>query len=273
MNYDLDTISKQASSLSSTTNELIDRYKVLDKFDDAAIWFNDVKAVATLFEQYKEVLLQFIVKQKQILSDLEDSRSAQPLLKRFFTSTKDEKRIGADIAKAETGIDSVDSAAETLNELLDTTPLNKEEQAGMLKELREAKKDLTLEKRTVNAQMHSIRTQMRQENTSIAGQRGPGSRYYRAAIVREKEKLLNPHEDSKAAIEQELIIIEKRINRISRFTGDNSQPQFIDIVFRCAYCGRRVQLSAVCPGCGSALRDYNGETKTSNNLGYRAEEQ
>ena len=250
MDTDWDTISKQASSLSNTANELIARYNVLDKFKDAMAWRNDTQAVITLFEQYKENLDQFISRQSQKLSELKFARASQPIFKKMFVS-KDEKKIEAEIDNSKKGVMSVDSAIESLRDLIDRIPLNKEEQAGMLKALREAKKDLTLEKRSVNAEMRGIRTEARQENANIVGQRGPGSRYYRAAIVREREKILSPHEDTKAAIEQELIVIEKRINRISRFTGDDPQPQFIDVVFRCSYCGRRVETNSVCSGCGS----------------------
>ncbi len=78
---------------------------------------------------------------------------------------------------------------------------------------------------------------------------GDVARYKRATIRREKENSLSPLEAERNSIEAQLMDIERQINWVSKFKGEN--PQEESEVIRCTYCGRRVAPPSVCPGCGS----------------------
>ncbi|MCJ7706002.1 MAG: hypothetical protein MUO38_00145 [Anaerolineales bacterium] len=123
----------------------------------------------------------------------------------------------------------------------------------MLAEFRLLKKEITTEKRSVSQAMREIRTKARQDITSWTGVRGGfvGSvaRLDRMQIRHGKEAALAPHEGTRAALERQIVEVERSINWVSRFQG--ADPQAEEPALRCAYCGRRVSQNAVCPGCGS----------------------
>lgn len=251
----LDTIAKSTKGIQGTIDELLTRFKNLSKFEEAAVWDGDAEAVLKLVEQYNERIRKFISSQEQALEELKSSRASQSFAKKMFASRKDEKSIETDLAAARKGIEENEETIDTLYELMDRTPSSKAEQAEMLKEFRQLKKELTTEKRAVNEEIRAIRAEARQKTTRMTGISGSGfmgsaARYSRASIRYQKESALRPNEDAKAAIERQLINIEKRINWVSRFSGDDPETR-PDEILRCSYCGRRVEPNSVCPGCGS----------------------
>ena len=249
----LETLEKQAASLQGTVNELMARFDRSTKFDEAAWWDRDAQAVIRLFEQYKESLTKYCKEQEQTLTELKLARTALPFFKRVIAARGDEKSLEDNIAQAAKGIASVDKAIDTLYDLVDRTPTSKGEQTQMLKELRQQKKELAVQKRSINENMRAARTKTRQEMSEWTGVQGgmlgDVARMKRASIRRQKETALHPQENARAAIERQLIEIDKRFTWVSRFSGDD--PHQEDVVVRCAYCGRRVEPDKVCPGCGS----------------------
>jgi hypothetical protein len=255
----LDHLGKQAASLQQTADELSSRFEKLTTFEEAARWDADAFAVVRLFEQYRDAVAGFRSSEQQALQEANAARGTLPFFKRLFASRRTEKSREANIKQADKGTASVETAISQLFELADRTPACKAEQKEMLSELRLLKKELTTEKRSVNEAMRIIRTQARQNMATWTGvQRGfTGSvaRLERMQIRHQKEGALSPHEDAKAAIERQLIEMERRINWVSRFKGED--PREEQGVVRCAYCGRRVTAGSPCPGCGSdsTIRD------------------
>jgi rubrerythrin len=84
---------------------------------------------------------------------------------------------------------------------------------------------------------------------------GKFATYRRAGITMSKEKALSPLETKKADIENQLIEIEKQINRLNYIKIDEEGNEDLQVL-RCSYCGRRVNPGEVCPGCGSDKTTY-----------------
>jgi len=138
-------------------------------------------------------------------------------------------------------------------------PANNEELKTMLSRLNNRKKELSIEKRSINEEIRQIRTGARQARANLSGFRGGTmgkiATYQRAGITSSTENKLSPLESQKGRIEYELIKIDQQINRLSGFMGDDVVYTEIKVL-RCSYCGRRVITGEVCPGCGSDKTTY-----------------
>jgi hypothetical protein len=113
--------------------------------------------------------------------------------------------------------------ASQMQEAIDFTPNSVEEQKALLRELRQRKKELQLEKRQVAASMKAIREGARQRSAQAG--RGFFGMYNpkqaaseRRSIRYRKEAALRPHEDAKAAIERQIIQIDRDILWVGRYT-------------------------------------------------------
>ena len=93
----------------------------------------------------------------------------------------------------------------------------------LVKELKLSKKELQLRKKEIAAEMKGIRTDARQKSASAAtslttilvGQKYTAAE--RRSIRQSKERALAPHEDSKSAIERQILAVEKEILRLEAF--------------------------------------------------------
>jgi hypothetical protein len=107
-----------------------------------------------------------------------------------------------------------------LSDAIDFTPNSPEEKKALLAELRIHKKELEADKREVALNMSAIRADARQKNADIDGRASYDSKSAardRRQIHYEKEAALQPHEDAKAAIERQIIQVEKDILRVEKF--------------------------------------------------------
>ncbi|MGF1933298.1 MAG: hypothetical protein RM347_002705 [Nostoc sp. ChiQUE02] len=120
-------------------------------------------------------------------------------------------------------ISVLENMAEKLQEAIDFTPNSSKEQKALLKELRHQKKELQLQKREVTANMKAIQANARSRNV-YAGRGFLGiynsklAAYERRRIRYQKEADLNPSEDIKAAIERQIMQIDKDILWVERFS-------------------------------------------------------
>jgi len=107
-----------------------------------------------------------------------------------------------------------------LQEKIDISPNNKEEQKALLKELRLQKKELQLEKKEINARMKDIRTTARQKYATapytVTGMLGQTAAQ-RRALRYNKEAALSPHESARDGIERQISLVEREILWAERF--------------------------------------------------------
>ncbi|MTJ50517.1 hypothetical protein [Dolichospermum sp. UHCC 0259] len=115
------------------------------------------------------------------------------------------------------------SIVEKLQECIDFTPNSIKEQKILLKELKQQKKELQLKKRELTANMRSIQADSRSRSI-YAGRSFLGiydsklAAHKRRRIRYQKEEALRPSEDIKAAIDRQILQIDKDILWVERFS-------------------------------------------------------
>jgi hypothetical protein len=150
----------------------------------------------------------------------ERDKADKSLVGRLFSGRGRAKEIEQELAKYQNYRVALQALAERLQEQVDTTPNDAAERATLLKEYKAAKKELQLTKRELGVHMRAISTEARQRSAaasdfSIFGTKVMASE--RRAIRRQKEAVLAPSEDAKAAIERQLIKLDRQIVWAERF--------------------------------------------------------
>jgi hypothetical protein len=113
--------------------------------------------------------------------------------------------------------------SERLQAAVDKTPNSREEQAEMLRELKLAKKELALQKREAGEAMRQIRTNARVRSAEVGSGLGilfsnsKSRRFSRMAIRLEKEAAVKPHENVRARIERQILVVDRAIHWVERF--------------------------------------------------------
>lgn len=110
-------------------------------------------------------------------------------------------------------------------ERVDMTPNTKKEQSAVLRELRADKKELQLRKREVKSAATEIRREARVASANAGrppswmfGTYSPGvAAIERRAIRKQREAELMPHENAAAALDRQIMAIDRRINWVARF--------------------------------------------------------
>lgn len=107
---------------------------------------------------------------------------------------------------------------EQLESLIDQTPDNPEQKKALLGDLKAFKKELVQEKKELALAMRQARTYARRQNVNVGGfWSTPSSRSHERLQIRlRKEAALQPHEDQKAAIERQILSIERMIQWVER---------------------------------------------------------
>ena len=116
----------------------------------------------------------------------------------------------------------LENMALKLQESIDFTPNNSDEQKALIKELTFTKKELQLQKKEVTSYMKNVNERARSQNvragygllgynSKMAASQRRNIRYYRDAQLRHNEAI-------KAAIERQILQIEKDILSVKRFT-------------------------------------------------------
>lgn len=201
---------------------LMVEYKGLRTFTDVASW--DERARVELDEVAKGIRAfeEVSARASRQLAQLVKEREEKDFFSRMFASQKPEKSLAQLIQGYNDYKALLEGMASQLQEAIDFTPNSPEEQASLLKELKLRKKELQVEKRETAAAMKAIRTGARQQSAQ-AGRAGiyynsRAAAYDRRSIRYQKEAALQPHEDAKAAVERQLLQVDKDILWAEKFT-------------------------------------------------------
>ena len=114
--------------------------------------------------------------------------------------------------------------ADQLEAAIEKTPNSPEEQKAMIKDLKLAKKELALRKREAAEAMRQIRVNARQRTAKVgvgidALFSNPTTRRWTKVGIRlEKEARIAPHENERTQIEKRILVIERTIQWVERFT-------------------------------------------------------
>jgi hypothetical protein len=165
-----------------------------------------------------------ISRQTQVLAKIMQSKSEQSFVGRLFSSGKEEKEALRLVEKYNQYKATLGKMALELQESIDFTPNSPEEQKVLLKELRQRKKELQVQKREIAAAMKAVRTDARQQSAEAGRVFGvfydsKVAASQRRSIRYAKEATLGPHEDAKAAVERQLVQIDRDILWVEKFKG------------------------------------------------------
>ncbi len=199
----------------ATAKALITEFDNLKTFEQVIDW--DARAGSTL-EKIEGLPAEFdeqISESEAKLETAKQARQSLPFFKRLFAGHATEEQIQRSIDELRTGKRQIEKLYDRLQECIDLTPNSAESRKEMIAEFKARKKELQTEKRAVAAEMASIRVDARQRTTDTA--RGKYGAHDRRNIRAQKEAALEPHEDSKAAIERQIVKIERTINWLERF--------------------------------------------------------
>jgi hypothetical protein len=128
------------------------------------------------------------------------------------------------LAQSEVREADLEQRYETLVEFIDLTPNDKKEQTALLRELRAEKKEMTARKREARADIAAVRREGR--SRSIEAGVGVWTTYDRRVAAAERrsirravEAAVQPHESEVAAIDRQILALDRRIAWVQRF-GD-----------------------------------------------------
>jgi len=101
-----------------------------------------------------------------------------------------------------------------LQEKIDFTPNNKEEQKALIATLMDQKRELQLQKKEINAEIREIRREARAKSAEVPARvsaRLVGVTRSRQMIALQREGQIRPHENAKTAIERQVLDLDRRI--------------------------------------------------------------
>jgi hypothetical protein len=202
--------------------KLISDFKTLETFAAIESWDSQAQIEIDRIIGIVRDIDSEIFNQTQILEKIKQSKSEKSFVGRLLSSDKEEKELLQLVEKHNQFKATLEKMASQLQEHIDFTPNSPEEQKVLLKELRQRKKELQVEKKEVAAAMKAVRTDARQQSAQAGKVFGVfyDSKFAaseRRNIRYSKEATLRPHEDAKAAIERQLIQIDRDILWVEKF--------------------------------------------------------
>lgn len=196
--------------------QLMGQFNQIASFAAIGQWDHEATAEVERIEQVINQLDGEITQSTQTVKREQDAHAALPFWRRWFHNQKELLDAQQHVNKCQSLRKQLDELAAKLQDTIDFTPNSADDKKQLLVELRQRKKALQLEKREVASEMKAIRVEARQKSANI----GPsyGSRWVGAAnassrreIRLEKENALRPNETRKAAIERQLLAIDRRL--------------------------------------------------------------
>jgi len=169
----------------------------------------------------KIVGLKMMTLADEVLDQWYAHHKEKAFLKRMFNDRKEEKDLTQQLQRCQELIATMEAMASEMQEAIDFSPNSIEEQKTLLKELRQRKKELQIQKREVAANMKAIRDDAHQQSVhagqGILGYNSKTAAYQRRQIRYSKQAALGPQENAKAAIERQLLQTDRDILWAERF--------------------------------------------------------
>jgi hypothetical protein len=205
----------------STRQRLLHEFLNLRTFQDVARWDAEARAEAQRIETIGTAAEAELAAKRQARQAATEEFARRSFFARLFGSKQHIRALEAQEKDLARSIAMLEDWVEDLLERVDLTPDNPKEQKALLKELRAEKKELALAKKEARAEMASIRTAARQATADV----GPGFGKFtrslaadqRRSIRRNKEAMLGPRESAVAAIDRQLLALERRMAWVERF--------------------------------------------------------
>jgi len=214
--------SRKVSYDDNNFRELMSEFKTLSTFAAVESWDkragNEIERIVGTIQE----LDMGIAEQTQALESIKEEHSKKSFVGRLFSGGNEEKELTQRIEKYHQYKSTLGKMATQLQESIDFTPNSPDEQKILIKELRQRKKELQVEKREIAAVMKAARTDARQQSAQ-AGQvfgvfySSKVAASERRSIRYSKEAALRPQENAKAAVERQLVQIDRDILWAEKF--------------------------------------------------------
>ncbi len=199
----------------ANASQLVTDLANLRSFEEIAEW--DKRATVEV-ENIRATLRAIKSKQQGLFQALEQEKrehEAKSFLVRLFAGRQERMRLLAEQPRLAKEKAQIEGLVDQFEAAIDFTPDSPDDLKELIKECKQRKKELLTEKKAVYAQMASIRVEARQKTVdTIPGKYG---KWNRRQIRLEKESALQPHENEKAAIERQIIKLDRVIIWLERF--------------------------------------------------------
>jgi len=162
----------------------------------------------------------------QKLEQVNKERAEKNIVNRLFSGKSQENYLTQLIQQHDNYRTSLEHLASQLQEAIDYTPNSLTEQKSLVKELKLQRKEIQVKKREIAATLKAIRTGARTKSANAGISKSIFSVYtydpklaaaQRRGIRFQREAALHPHEDEKAAIERQLMQIDRDIYWAEKF--------------------------------------------------------
>ena len=201
--------------------KLMAEFKILSSFTQIAAWDEQAQVEVENIIIVIHALNDEIIKLTVALGKARSDHKEKAFLKRMFNDRKEEKDLTQQLQRCQELIATMEAMASEMQEAIDFSPNSIEEQKTLLKELRQRKKELQIQKREVAANMKAIRDDAHQQSVhagqGILGYNSKTAAYQRRQIRYSKQAALGPQENAKAAIERQLLQTDRDILWAERF--------------------------------------------------------
>jgi hypothetical protein len=203
------------------SKELIDAISSLSTFDQVKEWDANASTQIDILGQSIRALDSEAIKVKSEFDQALLEHNNKSFISKVFSKNPKQK-FDTTISEIENQKAKLELFIEEIQNKIDFTPNTESEKKTLLTELRLHKKELSTQKREIQAEMREIRVNARQESANVSnnllGIVG-GSKVtaaQRRSIRYQKEADLAPHEDQKAAIERQLIEVDRLVLWVER---------------------------------------------------------
>jgi len=169
MEFTIEELAKRSMDIQRTIDEIIGSYNSITSLQAAAIWKSDALAIQNVITLFQADLDQFHTREEELLRKEEKTRGNLSFIQRFTASRTSENKHKENLQILHKGIESVATAKSSIYEKINETPSTKAELKTMLNRLISRKRQLAIEKRSVNEEMRQIRATARQAHASLTG--------------------------------------------------------------------------------------------------------
>ena len=232
----------QALALRNSAGDLTTRFPSLATFREAAAWDGDALAVIRVFDKYRATVAEVLEMEQKALEQAAAERQKGPFLRYLLQPRTAEKAYQDHILQLELALRSIEEAKERLFDRVDRAPSSRAEQRAMVLELNLILAEMAEQPLVVLEAMGRIPmgAMPTGEPGSEPGRWDRMRAHYEMEVGRRSRK-------GKAASLSPRMEIEQRLERVSRFAGEDPLPAAA--ILRCAYCGARRSHGSPCPRC------------------------
>ena len=195
--------------------DLAHSVQTLTSIEEIIEW--DKNATAEI-EQLKTHVHNIEGKQQQISSTIiveKQKHEAKPFFSKLLDSEKNKKLLLERHKRLSESRKMIEKTIEDLSNAIAFTPDSVDDVKELIKECRNSKKELKIQKKTINSAMSTIRVEARQRSVNTLY--GKYGKWDRRMIQLNKESALQPQETKKTAIERQIIKLDQLELWLERF--------------------------------------------------------